>query len=99
MSSAENQIYVLNDGNGSTTLEFYQQNILWSLKRMFMEFPLWLSGLRTRRCLGKDAGSIPGLAQWVKDLVLLQDAMQVADMAWIWHGCGCGCGGGLQLQL
>ena len=28
-----------------------------------MEFPLWLSGLRTQLVL--DVGSIPGLAQWV----------------------------------
>ena len=35
------------------------------------------------------AGSIPGLAQWVK----------VEDAAWIRCGCGRGCGVGLQLQL
>ena len=29
----------------------------------------------------EDVGSIPGLAQWFK---------QVADTAWIWHCCGCG---------
>ena len=33
----------------------------------FQEFPLWLSGLRTRQSLPEDAGWIPGLAQWVKD--------------------------------
>ena len=33
----------------------------------FKEFPLWLNGLRTRSCLCEDAGSTPGLAQWVKD--------------------------------
>ena len=36
------------------------------------EFPLWLSGLKTPRSVRKDAGSIPGLAQWIKDPVLPQ---------------------------
>ena len=45
---------------------------LWSLKYSFMEFPLWLRGLRMRHCLHEDAGLIPGLDQWVKDLELLQ---------------------------
>ena len=39
-----------------------------------LEFPLWLSKLRTRHRVSKDAGSIPGLTQWVKDLVVPQAA-------------------------
>ena len=35
-----------------------------------LEFPLWLSRLRTRWSVYKYAGWIPGLAQWVKDLAL-----------------------------
>ena len=37
----------------------------------------------------EDAGSIPGLVQWVNDLVLLWAEVQVADVAQIWHCCGC----------
>ena len=35
-----------------------------------MEFPLWLSGLRTQQRVGEDVGLTPGLAQWVKDPAL-----------------------------
>ena len=38
---------------------------------------LELSGLRTQHCLCEDVGSIPGLAQWVKDLAWL----------WLWLWC------------
>ena len=35
-------------------------------------FPLWLNGLRTHCSLHEEVGSDLGLAQWVKDPMLLQ---------------------------
>ena len=40
---------------------------------------------------------IPGLAQWVKDLVLPRAMVWVADKAQIPRCCGCGVGQQLQL--
>ena len=47
-------------------------DLLVSSKPVVLEFPLLLSGLRTQHSVCEDAGSIPGLAQWIKNLVLLQ---------------------------
>ena len=41
------------------------------IKNTFLEFPLWLIGLRTQHNLREDVDLIAGLAQWVKDVVLL----------------------------
>ena len=45
------------------------------------------------------AGSIPGHAQWVKDLALLWAVVWVIDAARILHCCGYGIGWQLQLPL
>ena len=40
--------------------------------------------------ISKDVGSIPGLTQGVKGLVLPGAVAWVIDVALAWHGCGCG---------
>ena len=34
--------------------------------------------------MNEDAGLIPGLSEWVKDLAFPQDAVQIMDAAWLW---------------
>ena len=46
-------------------------SLFWRREVQDREFTLGLSGLRTQHSLREDVGSIPGLAQWIEDLVLL----------------------------
>ena len=47
----------------------------------------------------EDRGSIPGLVQWVKDLVLPWAVVWVADSTRIWRCCDSSIGQQQQLQL
>ena len=55
--------------------------------------------IKSPTSIHENAGSIPGLTQCFKDLVVLQAAVWMADVAGIWRGCGCGIGRWLQLQF
>ena len=54
-------------------------------------------GIKNPTSIQEDVGSIPGLIQWVKDLVLPQAASKVTGVPWIWYCCVSGVDWQLQL--
>ena len=60
--------------------------------------PIVAEQVKNPASIHEDEGSIPGIAQQVKDLALPQAAVQVTDVAQILKHCY-GCGLDRQLQL
>ena len=77
------EIIILNEVSQTGKDRYHMIALIYGiLKNIYKwEFSWWLSGLRTWCCLCEDAHLILGLAQWVKDLALLQAG--VLQM-WIW---------------
>ena len=64
-----------------------------------MGVPIVTRQVKNCHSVHEDAGLVPNLAPWVKDLVLLKAMVQFANVSWIQHCCGYGVGLQLQFQF
>ena len=67
---------------------------VWN-NNVYLGVPIVAQRVKNLTGIHEDAGAISGIAQWVKNLALVQAAVKVTVVAWIWHCCDCG----WQLQL
>ena len=89
-------LFVCLFGSGLWNLDNYRQKnrkkpLFWSCLHGLAETNL--------PSIHEDGGQIPGLAQWIKDLLFPRALVQVTDVAWILHCCGCGVSQRLQLTF
>ena len=75
-------------------LSFYDIDLI---PKIIWQVPFVAHRVKNPTSIHEVASSIPGLAQWVKDLALPQAVAYVTDAAWIWSCYGYSIGWQLQL--
>ena len=91
MSEKYHKKYLTIEKLGENICDINCKEVTYLVYKELLAFPLWLSGLRTQHSLCENADSIPGVAQGIKDPVLLQAAGigQRYDLGsvlpWLWY--------------